>query len=312
MSKHFFTIVFFCTCFTIANSQNITGNWYGVGNAVTDKVGNSYLTEIQLVQKGNKVTGTLSFYFRDSLFSSKISGTFYPDKRIVELSVGNIIFYKSNSTITGIECPMKGKFLLRVAKTESVLNGSFYAIKSFRFTCPTINLKLKKESTQQPDETLLPITKNEIITTDTIITNTKPTIVEPIESTPEEKIAEAAFIKREKKYAREIEITSNELKLEFYDNGSIDGDSISVFFNNRLVLPKTLLNHRAVRFTVKYNNDLPFNELAMFAESLGAIPPNSAALIIHDGDKRYEVLMTSDFSKTGTIKLTKKKALQVE
>jgi hypothetical protein len=43
------------------------------------------------------------------------------------------------------------------------------------------------------------------------------------------------------------------------------------------------------------------NELTMFAENLGSIPPNTALMIVNDGDKRYEVRITSDTQKNGTI-----------
>ena len=45
----------------------------------------------------------------------------------------------------------------------------------------------------------------------------------------------------------------------------------------------------------------------MYAENLGAIPPNTALMIVTDGDKRYEVRITSDTEKSGTIIFTHKK-----
>ncbi len=312
MLKHISIITLFCTIILSGYTQNINGSWYGVGTAETDKVGNNYLTELNLLQNGNKITGVLNFYFRDSLFSNKITGTINQSTRIIDLSVGNIIFFKSTNTSIGVDCPMNGKFQLRVAKTESVLTGSLYSKNSYRFTCPSIILKLKKEKANNSVDENISITKNEEKPTDSSIIHPISAITETKIVTPEEKITQEGFIKREKTYSREIEITGNDLKLEFYDNGSIDGDSIAVFFNNQLVLPKSLLNHRAIRFSVKYNDQLPFNELSMFAESLGAIPPNTAALIIYDGNIRHEVLMTSDFNKSSTIKLMKKKLVTVQ
>jgi hypothetical protein len=45
----------------------------------------------------------------------------------------------------------------------------------------------------------------------------------------------------------------------------------------------------------------------MFAENLGMIPPNTAALIVRDGQKEYQLLLQSDFSKSATLKLKVKK-----
>jgi hypothetical protein len=73
--------------------------------------------------------------------------------------------------------------------------------------------------------------------------------------------------------------------LEFYDNGAVDGDSISVFLNNKLVLPASRLENTPLVLNITYDDNLPFNELSMFAESLGTIPPNTAVLVIYDGKK---------------------------
>jgi hypothetical protein len=39
----------------------------------------------------------------------------------------------------------------------------------------------------------------------------------------------------------------------------------------------------------------------MYAENLGEIPPNTALMVVTDGDKRYEVRISSDYKKSGTI-----------
>lgn len=117
----------------------------------------------------------------------------------------------------------------------------------------------------------------------------------------------AALLKRGKLFTKELEVDNNQLRLEIYDNGQIDYDSVSLFLNNKLILGKSLLNHKAIRLTIELDPNLEFNELSMLAENLGMIPPNTAALIIYDGKIRYETLLTSDFSKSATIKLVKKK-----
>lgn len=81
---------------------------------------------------------------------------------------------------------------------------------------------------------------------------------------------------------------------------------VSLYLNNKLVLPKVSLTHRAVRLTINLDPSLPFNELSMFAENLGTKPPNTAALILYDGATRYETLLSSDLSKSATLKLKKK------
>ncbi len=275
------------------HAQTVAGHWYGVGKVDLPGSSNVYMSEFILTQKGKQVTGFFNYYFRDSLFSNKVTGSFDAATRRLVINPTTLIHHSSTSTVTGIDCPMSGEFILRVARAESVLTGVMVSNKDYRFTCPPVNFKLK-------------------IATDSI--TPQPSKVDTVklkparrDVRPAEKTKHVEFAKREKNYIKEIEVTSDVLQLEFYDNGSIDNDSITVFFNDSMVVSKAMLNYKAITINVNMDDGLDFNELAMFAESVGTIPPNTALLVIHDGNKRYDVLMSSDFEKTATIKLVRKK-----
>jgi hypothetical protein len=49
------------------------------------------------------------------------------------------------------------------------------------------------------------------------------------------------------------------------------------------------------------------NEITMFADNLGSIPPNTALMLVYDGKKRYEVRMTSNLQKNATVLIRRKK-----
>ncbi|MGZ8510392.1 MAG: hypothetical protein ACXWWA_08455, partial [Chitinophagaceae bacterium] len=49
------------------------------------------------------------------------------------------------------------------------------------------------------------------------------------------------------------------------------------------------------------------NELSMFADNLGDIPPNTALMIITDGDKQHEIRLSSSLEQNATIRIKKKK-----
>jgi hypothetical protein len=49
------------------------------------------------------------------------------------------------------------------------------------------------------------------------------------------------------------------------------------------------------------------NEITMFADNLGSIPPNTALMIVNDGKKRHELRLTSNLEKSATIRIRKKK-----
>jgi len=101
-----------------------------------------------------------------------------------------------------------------------------------------------------------------------------------------------------------IEVDSDSLKVSFYDNGDIDNDTISVFYNRIPVIVKKMLSNQPL--SVTFALDTTINEISMFAENLGLFPPNSAVAIIYAGEQRFELNMTSSFSTNSTIRFRRK------
>jgi hypothetical protein len=293
MGRLFLFLLFISTTFICA-AQNVSGNWYGTG--YVSGSGNTYLTELVLQQKGKSITGELNYYFRDSLFKNKILGTFDATSRMLVIKEIPIIYFRSIDTKMGVDCPLTGLLQLRVSRAESVLSGTFENAANFKYTCPPIHFKLKK---QTDFDTVVVVEEKEPVA-DTV----KKVVIELL---PQEKEKLQQLAQREKIYAKEIEVNSSIIRLEFYDNGAIDHDSISVFFNGRLVLPRSMLNYRPLKLTLTLDDSLPFNELSMFAENLGEIPPNTAVLVLYDGNERHEIQMVSDLNKNATIRIIHKK-----
>ena len=111
------------------------------------------------------------------------------------------------------------------------------------------------------------------------------------------------FRKRKQIVSKQIEVSSDSVRLSFYDNAEVDGDSISVFLNGKLVIAHQELTERAFNVYVQLDTNLETNEISMFAENLGKYPPNTALMVISDGDKRYETFLSSDFKGNATIRL---------
>ena len=111
------------------------------------------------------------------------------------------------------------------------------------------------------------------------------------------RITESAF-----KEIPEINLDTGEIRLDFYDNGQIDDDTISVRINNKTVLAHQKLGAEPVSLFVRIDQKNAFQEVEMIAENLGSIPPNTALLIITAGNKRYELFLTSSDKKTAKVR----------
>jgi hypothetical protein len=115
------------------------------------------------------------------------------------------------------------------------------------------------------------------------------------------------FKKRKQILGKLIDVVSDSVRLSFYDNAEVDGDSISVFLNGALVIAHQELNERAFNVYVKLDSTKDINEVSMFAENLGKYPPNTALMVISDGEKRYETFLSSDFNGNATIRLRRRR-----
>lgn len=114
------------------------------------------------------------------------------------------------------------------------------------------------------------------------------------------------YERRSTSVLKTIEIESSSVKIDLYDNGEIDGDSISLFLNGKLLLSRKKLTTAPITIRLPIEELEEENDLVMYAENLGSIPPNTALMVVTDGSKRYEVRITSDLQKNGTIRFLKR------
>ena len=93
-----------------------------------------------------------------------------------------------------------------------------------------------------------------------------------------------------------------------FDNGSIDGDTVSVLMNGKVIMPRIGLLATAISKTVYLTPEMGDSvSVVMYAENLGSIPPNTGLLVIHDGAKIYEIRFSGDLNKNSKIILVRKK-----
>jgi hypothetical protein len=91
------------------------------------------------------------------------------------------------------------------------------------------------------------------------------------------------------------------VKVELFDNGTIDNDTISLYHNNEQVIIKGKLNYQPLTYSFNCGNEPVNHELILVAENLGEIPPNTAIMVVTIGKKRQEIFLTSDEKKNAKI-----------
>jgi hypothetical protein len=280
-------------------AQKVTGEWYGVGKVNRAGDYNNYLAEMILTQTGNKVTGEFNYFFKQDKITTTVTGTFDAKTRTLELRAHPILNYKAKN-INGADCTMEGSFTLITSKVETVLRGQFNPSLQYRYTCPAINIKFVKEVVKRNDEDRMKVAEvNEGIKA------LQEAAMGNLEAEPDPIVKKAVeeLNKRVFDVVEEIEIESDSVSVSLYDNGEVDFDTVSIFYDKNLVLAKNMLSDKPIAFKLGVDS---IHEVSMYAENLGQLPPNTALLIVMDGDKRHEIRLVSNFIKNSTIRLRKK------
>lgn len=110
---------------------------------------------------------------------------------------------------------------------------------------------------------------------------------------------------RKVRKGRNIEVHSEEITIQVYDKNEIDGDSISLYYGDSLIVQHLALVKKKVSFTIRVDKSKP-RQIVLFAENQGSVPPNTACVIIKDGRNSTEVVLQSDFKYCDSIMLTYK------
>ncbi len=101
------------------------------------------------------------------------------------------------------------------------------------------------------------------------------------------------ILTRENPVIKKIETPPGDLLIQVYDNGEIDGDTVSIYHNNQLIISRAGLSDKPITFHINIDPAHPHHELVMVAENLGSIPPNTSLMIVTAKDKRYEIFISS-------------------
>jgi hypothetical protein len=98
--------------------------------------------------------------------------------------------------------------------------------------------------------------------------------------------------------------------VKLYDNGEIDDDTISVFFDKKLIASNKRLSASPITIKLKLDDEDTDHELVMVAENLGRIPPNTSLMIVEAGDQRFDIRITSTEQKNALVRFKYQKPAQ--
>jgi len=299
----------FLLLFTLqGSSQTVFGYWYGFANVKSNSSANNYLVEMVLQPEKNYVNGIINYYFKNTYRSLQIKGSYNASTRQLIIYDVPVVYHGSSGNFE-VDCIMDMVGLLRVSKAKTVINGIFTAKPEYKYTCSDISFSLTHDGDASKKDSVMKALSEfkenyqvwKPAEKDTIVA------VKVIQRKVVNYVIEKQFTERESELANEIEVDSDSLRIDLYDNGEIDGDIVSLFYNKELILFNQKLTHKSIHIDIVLDSSKAENEITLFAENLGLIAPNTALLRVRDGKKVYDLRVSSSLEKNATIRIRKKR-----
>ena len=295
-------------------AQHISGLYSGT--LINDSTQKTQRYELALSEYKDKITGYsyTTFVLNDTFYYSikRVKG----ERKNGQLVVEDVKMLVNNFP----ESPAKGvhqinTIPLPAQDTLTSIAGTWTTTKTKVYYSLAGSVAMKRDNDSSHSALLSHLTELKVITPPS-----QPTTIANKTQTPNHNHHPAAissapallpYGQRTTRVLQTLEVTTDSLVLSFYDNGVVDGDTISVYLNREPVLTQQQLMARATRKTV-YLPDTGDSTvtLTLVAENLGTLPPNTGLLIIQDGTEKYQVNFSADLQTNAAIVFRKKKNKQ--
>jgi hypothetical protein len=179
-------------------------------------------------------------------------------------------------------------------------------------TPPKTNETAVVKTAAVPPKTTAPAVVNKPVppkTEPAVVVKAPPVVTRPVVKTvsPVDPTAALDAGKRKVENIQALYFKSDSLRLTLYDNGEVDGDTVTVIMNGTVIMPRVGLSTNAVNKTIDTREAGDSIQIVMYAESLGSLPPNTGLLIVYDGGDRYEIRFSGDMQKSSGIVFRRRK-----
>lgn len=285
MARHFLSIFLLFTGISLS-AQDINGIWKGKVVMAPSGCFPVYNIELQLQMAGSNITGT-AYHFSDSLnyLKENFEGTYNRDSNLITIKEIGIVTFKIKEDCVPCIKTYKLSFHRGGGNvvTEEQLRGTW--------STPT-GKAIDGKTVCEPGSIVL-------------------TRFDKATFKPELKLP-PTLTKRKAELVKEIKVDTGNIKIDFYDNGQIDGDTISVYVNNMPLVSYRMLKTQPVTMNIRVDERRTVQEVIMVGENLGSIPPNTALMIVTAGSKRYQLYLTSDEQKNAMVRFIYEKPVPVK
>ncbi|WP_281616284.1 hypothetical protein [Flammeovirga sp. SubArs3] len=152
--------------------------------------------------------------------------------------------------------------------------------------------KEEQEEVEEPEEVIVEEKVEEV----------KEEVIVAVVDTPKVEVPEKVIYEdRPTEVQSSIYITTYEVSLAIWDNKTVDGDIVSLFWNGEHIIEEYELTAKKKKLKIRYEPGKE-NVLILYAHNLGDDPPNTMAIQIKAGKKKRELSIRSTLGKSGAIR----------
>jgi hypothetical protein len=324
-----FTLFSLLLLSTSLQAQKITGIWRGYFSAANgifrDDIGEEmYKYEVQIDQQSDNSVKGVTYSYKSTVFYGKstMQGIYTANSKnlilkelkLVELKIGSnsepclMTCYLDYVKIGKLEV-LQGTFISTNAKNkkdcgsgkvylERVLKSDFELEDFLAHPKPAAPITQQKPMVK-PSKTDTDVIHKDNDTDKSF--NTDKSSAPDIKKSVGANATPKVLVQRDNFLIKRIISSEPAVKVELFDNGTIDNDTISLYHNNEQVIKKGKLNYQPLTYSFNCGTEASTHELILVAENLGEIPPNTAIMVVTIGKKRQEIFLTSDEKKNAKI-----------
>ena len=107
---------------------------------------------------------------------------------------------------------------------------------------------------------------------------------------------------RKNKEIGRVIVNDKTVTLNVYDNGTVDGDTVSIFYNGRRILDRKKLSEKPITLDLILDENTNLHSIVLFAHNLGSIPPNTALVVLTTPSrKRFELFSSATLQQNAEI-----------
>lgn len=303
--------LFFCL---YAQAQEVSGLYTGTLYNDTTKMTQQY--QLALSEYRGKITGW-------SYTTFVVNDTFYYGIRSIKgfKKDGKLVVEDDKLIVNNFpESPAKGvKRIMIVPITEmdtlSTLDGRWQTNKTKQYYSVSGSVKAMRDNDSSQSALIGHLKELNIISYNNQVAQVRVKTsgkdqkvkIAPVDKTPVLKAPVALTPdERKNRILSSLEISSDSLVLQFYDNGVVDGDVISVYVDGAIFIASQKLTDRPIKKTLRWAPAQTSIEIKLVADNLGTLPPNTGLLVIQDGATRHNINFSADLQNNASIILRKK------